>query len=98
RDGDAFAVVLADGRSARARRVLLTTGLMDELPDLPGLGEGWGADGGHCPFCHGWEIREPAIGVLATGPMAVHQALLFRGWTDDLTYLAHTQVTPGAGE
>jgi thioredoxin reductase len=98
RDGDAFAVALADGRSMRARRVLLTTGLVDELPDVPGVAEGWGADVVHCPFCHGWEIREHAIGVLASGPMAVHQALLFRGWTDDLTLLAHTRGLPAAEE
>jgi thioredoxin reductase len=98
RDEDGFAVTLADGRSLHARRVLLTTGLVDELPDVPGLREGWGTDVVHCPFCHGWEIRERAIGVLATGPMAVHQALLFRGWTDDLTFLAHTRGLPEAEE
>lgn len=82
----------------RGRRVLLATGLVDELPDVPGLREGWGADVVHCPFCHGWEVRERAIGVLTTGPMAVQQALLFRGWTDDLTFLAHTRGLPAPAE
>jgi thioredoxin reductase len=44
----------------------------------------------HCPYCHGWEVRDQAIGVLATGPMAVHQALLFRQWSADVTLFLHT--------
>lgn len=95
--GDGFAVVLADGRSVRARRLLVTTGLVDELPDVPGLRERWGREVVHCPYCHGWEVRDRAIGVLASGPMAVHQALLFRQWSDDVTLFAHTG-TPPVGE
>ncbi|MEV4416408.1 NAD(P)/FAD-dependent oxidoreductase [Catellatospora sp. NPDC049609] len=94
RAGDGFAVTLGDGRPVRARRLLVATGLVDELPDLPGLRERWGRDVVHCPYCHGWEVRDRAIGVLATGPMSVHQALLFRQWSDDVTYLAHTQPPP----
>ncbi|KKJ94785.1 NAD(P)/FAD-dependent oxidoreductase [Micromonospora sp. HK10] len=90
RDGDGFLVTLADGRRTRARRLLVTTGLVDELPDVAGLRERWGRDVLHCPYCHGWEIRDRAIGVLATGPMSVHQALLFRQWSDDVTYFTHT--------
>ncbi|WP_367129017.1 NAD(P)/FAD-dependent oxidoreductase [Saccharothrix sp. HUAS TT1] len=90
REGDAFAVALADGRSVRARRLLVTTGLVDELPDVAGLRERWGRDVVHCPYCHGWEVRDQAIGVLATGPMAVHQALLFRQLSADVTFFAHT--------
>ncbi|MFE9688968.1 NAD(P)/FAD-dependent oxidoreductase [Micromonospora sp. NPDC005806] len=90
RDGEGFVVTLADGRAARARRVLVTSGLVDELPDVPGLRDRWGRDVVHCPYCHGWEIRDQAIGVLASGPMSVHQALLFRQLSDDVTYFAHT--------
>lgn len=90
RDGDGFAVTLADGRAVRARRLLVTTGLVDELPDLPGLRERWGRDVLHCPYCHGWEVRDRAVGVLGSGPMSVHQALLFRQWTADLTFFTHT--------
>nr|WP_328808081.1 NAD(P)/FAD-dependent oxidoreductase [Nonomuraea antri] len=90
RAGDLFTVTLDDGRSVRARRLLVTTGLVDELPDLPGLRERWGRDVMHCPYCHGWEARDQAIGVLASGPMSVHQALLLRQWSDDVTYFAHT--------
>ncbi|WP_432705285.1 NAD(P)/FAD-dependent oxidoreductase [Actinorhabdospora filicis] len=90
RDGDGFTATLADGTRLRARRVLVATGLVDVLPDVPGLRERWGREVLHCPYCHGWEARDRAIGVLATGPMSVHQALLFRGLTGDLVYFAHT--------
>ncbi|NES15096.1 MULTISPECIES: NAD(P)/FAD-dependent oxidoreductase [Micromonospora] len=90
RDGDGFLVTLADGRVTRARRLLVASGLVDELPDVPGLRERWGRDVLHCPYCHGWEVRDRAIGVLAAGPMSVHQALLFRQLSDDVTYFAHT--------
>ena len=90
RDGDGFAVTLSDGRSVRARRLLVTTGLTDELPPVPGVAERWGREVLHCPYCHGWEVRDLAIGVLGSGPMSVHQALLFRQWSDDITYISHT--------
>jgi len=84
-----FAVTLADDRSVRARRLLVTTGLVDELPDVPGLRERWGRDVLHCPYCHGWEVRDRVIGVLGTGPMSVHQALLFSQLSDDVTLVTH---------
>ncbi|WP_420709916.1 NAD(P)/FAD-dependent oxidoreductase [Streptomyces sp. NRRL B-1347] len=90
RDGAGFEVALADGRTVRARRLLVATGLVDELPDVPGLRERWGRDVLHCPYCHGWEVRDRAVGVLASGPMAVHQALLFRQLSDDVTFFTHT--------
>ncbi|MHA6625802.1 NAD(P)/FAD-dependent oxidoreductase [Pseudonocardia sichuanensis] len=89
RDGSGLVVALADGRAVRARRLLVTTGLVDELPDVPGLRERWGRDVLHCPYCHGWEVRDQPIGVLASGPMSVHQALLFRQWSADVTYFTH---------
>lgn len=73
-----FSVHLADGRRCTARRILVATGLVDDLPAIPGLRERWGRDVVHCPFCHGWEVRDRHIGVLATGPMTTHQALLLR--------------------
>jgi hypothetical protein len=94
RDGDRFAVRLAGGGTLRARRLLVTTGLVDELPDVPGLRERWGRDVVHCPYCHGWEVRDRAIGVLATGPMSVHQALLFRQWSADVTLFTHRAPAP----
>ncbi|MCK0117145.1 NAD(P)/FAD-dependent oxidoreductase [Isoptericola sp. S6320L] len=85
-----FAVTLDDGRVTRARRLLVATGLVDELPDVPGLAEHWGRDVVHCPFCHGYEVRDQRIGVLATGPQGTHQALLFSQWSDQVVLLAHT--------
>ena len=94
RDGELFTVSLADGQSVSARRLLVATGLVDELPDVPGLKEQWGKDVVHCPYCHGWEVRDAAIGVLATGPLSVHQALLFRQWSDDIAFFAGTGPQP----
>lgn len=88
-DGDPrFTITLADGATLHARRLLVATGLRDVLPDVPGLAEHWGRSVVHCPYCHGWEVRDEPIGVLATSPMSVHQALLFRQLTDDLVYFS----------
>jgi thioredoxin reductase len=85
-----FSVSLEDGSMLSARRLLVATGLVDQLPDVPGLNERWGRDVVHCPYCHGWEVRDQAVGVLGTGPMAVHQALLFRQLTSDVVLFTHT--------
>ena len=90
RNGDDFIIELATGESIRARRLLVTTGLVDELPDVPGLKERWGNDVLHCPYCHGWEVRDKAIGILASGPNSAHQALLFRQLSDNVTFFSHT--------
>jgi thioredoxin reductase len=96
RDGERFRVQIG-GRTVTARRLLVATGLRDELPDVPGLAARWGIDVLHCPYCHGWEVAGQRIGVLATGPMAVHQALLFRQLSPHVTVLQHTGPEP-AGE
>jgi thioredoxin reductase len=97
RDGDAFQVTIAGhGDSVRARRLLVTTGLVDELPDVPGLAERWGRDVLHCPYCHGWEVRDRRIGVLATGPLAAHQAGLWRQLSPHVTLLVHNTARPDA--
>jgi thioredoxin reductase len=85
---EGFAASLRDGQVLHARRLLIATGLVDELPDIPGLRERWGRDVVHCPYCHGWEVRDRPIGVVATGPMSVHQALLFRQWSDDVRFFS----------
>ncbi|WP_448640319.1 methyltransferase domain-containing protein [Geodermatophilus sp. URMC 63] len=91
----AFTVALAGGRVLGARRLLVATGLTDELPDVPGVRELWGTDVLHCPYCHGWEVRDRPIGVLATGPAAVHAALLWRQWTADVVLFLHGTTLPG---
>jgi len=90
RAGDSgFELSLADHRIYRARRVLVTTGLRDDLPDVPGVRERWGKDLLHCPYCHGYEVRDQALGVLGGTPDSVAHALLVRQWSDDVVYLDH---------
>jgi thioredoxin reductase len=93
-----FRLVLDGGATVEADRLLVTTGLVDELPQVPGLAERWGREVLHCPYCHGWEVRDQAIGILATGPLAVHQALMWRQWSDDVTLLLHTGPEPSDEE
>ncbi|MFQ1000550.1 NAD(P)/FAD-dependent oxidoreductase [Modestobacter sp. SSW1-42] len=89
-----FRLRLDDGGTLRARRLLVTTGLVDELPDVPGVRELWGSDVLHCPYCHGYEVRDQAIGVLSTSPFGVHQALMWRQWSADVTLFLHTGPEP----
>jgi thioredoxin reductase len=84
-----FSLRLATGRAVAARHILLTTGATDELPDIAGAGERWGRDFLHCPYCHGWEVRDQPLGVLATGPGSVAYAHLLRQWTDDVILFTH---------
>jgi thioredoxin reductase len=98
RHGDGFQVRLHGGRRVRARRLLVTTGLVDELPDVPGVAERWGRDVLACPYCHGWEVRGRRIGVLATGPLAPDQANLWRQWSPHVMLLTHHTTPPGAEE
>ncbi|MHA6780182.1 NAD(P)/FAD-dependent oxidoreductase [Pseudonocardia saturnea] len=76
-----FTATLADGTTVGARAVIVTTGLVDELPAIDGLRERWGRDVLHCPYCHGHEVADTALGVLGS----VHKALLVRQWSSDLT-------------
>ena len=85
-----FAVRLAGGRVLSARRVLVATGVHDELPDIPGVRERWGRDLLHCPYCHGWEVRDQPLGVLGTVQGSVQHAQLVRQWSDDVVFFAHT--------
>ena len=89
-----FRIEASDGRSWDARRVLVTTGLVDELPDIPGLRERWGRDVVHCPYCFGWELRDAPIGVLAAGPQAAAHALMWRQWSPDVILFLHTAPHP----
>ncbi|MBO1330337.1 NAD(P)/FAD-dependent oxidoreductase [Streptomyces sp. VRA16 Mangrove soil] len=80
-----FDLELADGGRVHARRLVIATGLVDELPDVPGVAERWGKDVLHCPYCHGWEVRDQPIGVLYRKAVGTHQALLFSQLSDDVT-------------
>ncbi|MFF5342481.1 NAD(P)/FAD-dependent oxidoreductase [Streptomyces althioticus] len=84
-----FTVTLERGGSVRARRIVVATGLKDELPDVPGVAGRFGRDVLHCPFCHGWEVRDEPFGVLASSPAGVHQALMVSRWSKDVTFFLH---------
>ena len=84
-----FDVHLADGQVLRARRVLVTTGLKDQIPDIPGLHERWGRDLLHCPYCHGYEVRDQPLGVLGGSPEALVHAHIVRQWSSDVVYFTN---------
>lgn len=81
-----FTLTLEGGVTIRANQLLIATGVRDELPQVPGLAERWGLDVVHCPYCHGWEIRDQRIGLLATGPMSAMQAMLFQQWSEQMVF------------
>lgn len=85
-----FVVRLETGDVLTARRLLVATGVGDELPDVPGVRERWGRDLLHCPYCHGWEVRDQPLGLLASLPGSVQHALLVRQWSADVVFFAHT--------
>lgn len=86
--------VASTTQQVTARRVILATGLVDELPDVPGVAQAWGHTVLHCPYCHGWEVRDQRIAVLATSENALHQVMLFRQLSDDVTLFLHDAPEP----
>ena len=92
---DGFSVLLGDGQRFSARRLLVATGLRDELPDIPGLRERWARDVLHCPYCHGYEVRGQQLGVLGGSPDPARYAQIVRQWSDDVVYFTQTEtLTP----
>lgn len=91
-DDGSFRVELDSGHAVIARRVVAATGLVDELPDIEGLAEHWGGDVIHCPFCHGYEVRDRRIVQIVTHPVGLHPSVLFRQLTDRLTLVLHEGV------
>lgn len=89
RDDGSFRVELTGGHALLARRVVVATGLVDELPDIEGVAEHWGRDVVHCPFCHGFEVRDRRIVQIVTHPIGLHPAALFRQLTARLTVVVH---------
>ncbi|MES2040684.1 MAG: NAD(P)/FAD-dependent oxidoreductase [Pseudomonadota bacterium] len=80
REGDGFAVAVEGQQTNYARRLILATGVTDDLPAIEGLAERWGRSIFHCPYCHGYEIDNGRIGVLATGPLSHHHAMMLPDW------------------
>ena len=96
RDGERFTTILSGGRQISARRLLVATGLRDELPDIPGLRERWARDVLHCPYCHGYEVRDRPLGVLGGTAGAVRYAQIVRQWTHDLVYFTPPDLLTAA--
>jgi thioredoxin reductase len=88
-----FQVTLNDGSVLQTRAVLVTTGLRDEVPDVPGVRERWGRDLLHCPYCHGYEVADQPVGILAGGPATTAESLahahIIRQWSDDVVFFAN---------
>lgn len=98
REGERFVLALEDGSTRTARRLLIATGITDELPELSGLAERWGRDVLYCPYCHGWEIRGQRIGILAANAASVPEALTFRQWSPDVTLFLNGALELGPEE
>jgi thioredoxin reductase len=94
---DDFALRLASGEEHRGKRVILAYGVADELPEVPGLAERWGQSAFHCPYCHGYELDQGAIAVLASSPMSIHQALMLPDW-GAVTYYTRGLFEPTSAE
>ena len=93
-DGDGFLVTLGDdGGEVRARTLMLATGMDYEVPDVPGFREHWGGAVFHCPFCHGWEVRDRQIVVYGGGEVAERMLPLLRGWSRDVTVVDPGEVS-----
>jgi thioredoxin reductase/SAM-dependent methyltransferase len=89
RDDGRFRVDLSDGHSLVARRVVAATGIVDELPAIDGVARHWGRDVIHCPFCHGFEVRDRRLVHIVTHRVGLHPAPLLRNLTDALTVVLH---------
>jgi thioredoxin reductase len=89
-----FTARLEDGTALTARRVVVATGLTDVLPDVPGLVDLWGERVFHCPYCHGWELRDRSLAVLALDPWAGHGAVMLTPLSTDLTMFGDISLSP----
>lgn len=80
KSGDLFTVITTDNKTLAARRLILASGVTDHLPAIPGLQDRWGKSVFHCPYCHGYELNQGPLGVLATSEASMHQAMLIPDW------------------
>lgn len=84
RSPDSFRIVCADGAQVTARKLLLATGVVDELPEIEGLTPLYGTSVHHCPYCDGWEWREQPIAIYGSGEQGYSRALALTTWSDDI--------------
>lgn len=88
-----FRFTFANGESLSAERLLLATGVSDDLPDVPGLRESWGKSVYTCPYCHGWEVRDLPLAVLGDGDVGYSYARLIQNWSHDLVLITGENTT-----
>ncbi|MEA2604670.1 MAG: hypothetical protein QOF89_5662 [Acidobacteriota bacterium] len=93
-----FSAVLADGSRLRGRKLLLATGMREKLPAIEGMQELWGTGVLHCPYCHGWEVRDLPLALYARGDFAMHFAAILRGWSHDLVICSNGPADLGEEE
>lgn len=93
-DGN-FEVMLDGGETVSARKILLASGVVDETPDIPGFAEAWGRGIHHCPYCHGWEVRDTPLAVFGSGDSVMHRVTLIRNWSRDLVAITDGSEVPG---
>lgn len=91
---DQFSVRTDDGESLGARRVILSYGVADQMPDVPGFAESWGTSVVPCPYCDGFEVADKHWGLVWAGPQSHQSARLFHDWTDKLTIFADGHDIP----
>jgi thioredoxin reductase len=87
RRGGGFALTLARGGGLRCRRLLLATGVVDSLPEVPGLAALYGKSVFHCPYCDGWEVRDRLLALYGRGGAAARYAVTLTRWSADLVLL-----------
>ncbi|MGC4045609.1 MAG: NAD(P)/FAD-dependent oxidoreductase [Armatimonas sp.] len=94
-EGQGFSITLSSGATIGAKRLILATGITDILPNVPGLKELWGVGVAHCPYCHGYEVAGRKLAVLMPKENPnIHQAILLRDWSDDITLLTNGAPAP----
>ena len=93
REDGGFSVTTEPGQTLHAQKLLLAYGVVDILPEIPGLQERWGVTALHCPYCHGYEVKGERLGVLSVGPFSPHQALLISDW-GPVTFFLNGQPQP----
>ncbi|MBD8066224.1 NAD(P)/FAD-dependent oxidoreductase [Devosia sp. PTR5] len=93
---DAFTVTTAEGETIEGRRLILSYGIVDEFPPIPGFAESWGKTVIHCPFCHGYEVAGRPWGLLYSSPMSLHGPALYSNWTDEISLILDGHTIPEA--
>ncbi|WPR73795.1 NAD(P)/FAD-dependent oxidoreductase [Algoriphagus sp. NG3] len=93
KSGDGFEIQTEDGEVFQSKKLILATGVQDIMPDIPGFAECWGISVIHCPYCHGYEVRNQKTGILANGDFGFEFGKMITNWTKDLTLFTNGKST-----